>query len=109
MKVLADHHHDDLYESLRILFEDRLGWELYRPIGTEWYTEGYWDVYNHPDTVTQYLGLQIGAEFQKKEITEHMTWMNRDNDGGNDGIYLRNQRSPQVTMDFQCLMMQEPK
>lgn len=55
MKVLADFHHDDLFYSLQLLFENRLGWELYRPIGLEWYTEGYWNVYPHIDTAKQFL------------------------------------------------------
>jgi len=55
MRVLADCHHTDLYESLRILFEDRLGWELYRPIGLEWFHEDYWAVYPHVNTAQQYL------------------------------------------------------
>lgn len=42
MKVLADYHHHDLWESLELLC-DRLGWDLYRPIGMEWFTEGYWN------------------------------------------------------------------
>lgn len=42
MKVLADYHHHDLWESLELLCE-RLGWDLYRPIGMEWFTEGYWN------------------------------------------------------------------
>lgn len=42
MKVLADHHHASLWESLAILFEDRLGWELYRPYGMDYWTEGIW-------------------------------------------------------------------
>lgn len=36
MKILTDFHHRDLYHSLKLLFEDRLGFELYRPIGKEW-------------------------------------------------------------------------
>lgn len=43
MRVLADYHHHDLFESLRLLFEVRLGWELYRPIGMDWFDEGYWN------------------------------------------------------------------
>lgn len=43
MRVLVDFHHHDLWESLRLLFEVRYGWELYRPIGMEWFTEGYWN------------------------------------------------------------------
>lgn len=57
MKILADFHHQDLYYSLQLLFEKRLGWELYRPIGLEWYQEGYWHIYPHIDTARQYLAL----------------------------------------------------
>lgn len=57
MKVLADLHHGDLYYSLQLLFEKRLGWEMYRPIGLEWYHAGYWHVFPHIDTANQYLGL----------------------------------------------------
>ena len=55
MKILADLHHSGLFHSLQLLFEKRLGFELYRPIGMEWATEGYWNVYNHPDTQKQFL------------------------------------------------------
>ena len=55
-------HHQGLYQSLQFLFEKRLGWELYRPIGVEWATEGYWmnaRIYNnHPDTIAQYLEIE---------------------------------------------------
>lgn len=64
MRILADFHHEHLYESLRILFEDRFGWELFRPIGEEWYNEGYWKVYDHPSTVQQYLSLNSGRKYQ---------------------------------------------
>lgn len=42
MKVLADYHHHDLWESLELLAA-RLGWDLYRPIGMEWFDQGYWN------------------------------------------------------------------
>lgn len=42
MRVLCDYAHADLWESLVLLFEDRYGWELYRPIGMDWYSEGIW-------------------------------------------------------------------
>jgi hypothetical protein len=42
MKVLADYHHHDLWESLELLCA-RLGWTLYRPIGMEWFDKGYWN------------------------------------------------------------------
>ena len=44
MRVLADLHHFDLYHSFQLLFEKRLGWELYRPIGYEWANEGFWNL-----------------------------------------------------------------
>jgi len=61
MRVLADHHHDGLFHSLYLLFEKRLGWELYRQIGPEWYPD-FWHVYDHPYTVNQFLGLSQGTE-----------------------------------------------
>ena len=57
MKLLADYHHHDLWESLELLCA-RLGWTLYRPIGMEWYDEGYWNLERawHGDGVAkQYL------------------------------------------------------
>lgn len=57
MRVLADYHHHDLWESLELLCA-RLGWELYRPIGMEWFAEGYWNHERkwHGDAVArQYL------------------------------------------------------
>jgi hypothetical protein len=61
-KVLADFHHEDLFYSLQLLFEKRLGWELYRPIGLDWYTENFWCVFPHPATAEQFLGLSQGKE-----------------------------------------------
>ena len=40
-----------------MLFEKRLGGSVYRPIGTEWATKGYWKVYDHPATIEQFLGI----------------------------------------------------
>jgi hypothetical protein len=57
MKVLADYHHHDLWESMELLAA-RLGWELYRPIGMEWFEQGYWNHERkwHGDAVArQYL------------------------------------------------------
>lgn len=59
--VLADQHHMSLYNSLRLLFENRLEGQLYRPIGQDWLDRGFWkmaELYrNHPATVAQYLGI----------------------------------------------------
>lgn len=40
-----------------MLFEGRLGGQVYRPIGEEWYSNGFWKIYDHPATVNQYLGI----------------------------------------------------
>lgn len=57
MKVLCDFHHSSLLRSLVLLFEDRLGMELYRPIGMDWFTQGYWAINNLEDTAKQFLDL----------------------------------------------------
>ena len=65
MKIFACFHHDGLYRSLQLLFEKRLGWELFRPIGEEWFKEGYWLIakpYNDdPGTIIQFLGIRDGG------------------------------------------------
>jgi hypothetical protein len=48
VKVFADWHHPALYESLALVFEDRFGWELYSPIGTEWIDQRVWRFSNTP-------------------------------------------------------------
>lgn len=61
-KIFGDQHHLSLFNSLRLLFEKRLGGLLYRPIGKEWVEQGYWrmaELYNNsPETIEQYLGIR---------------------------------------------------
>jgi hypothetical protein len=40
--VLVDKHQADLFYSLQLLFEDRLGHTVYTPVGHEWWDEGIW-------------------------------------------------------------------
>lgn len=62
MRIFCDMHHAGLYRSLQLLFETRLGYELYRPIGESWFTQGYWkiaEIYgNAPETIGQYLAIR---------------------------------------------------
>lgn len=58
MNILADKHHQDLANSLSLLFEKRLGNNLFFPIGMDWYTEGYWNIYPSEDTAKQYLDMR---------------------------------------------------
>jgi hypothetical protein len=57
LNVFVDFHHAGLLQSLILLFEKRLGGEVYRPIGMDWATAGYWKVYDHPATQEQFLGI----------------------------------------------------
>lgn len=61
INVFTDLHHWDLYFALHLLFEKRLQFNLYRPIGMEWFHEGFWKIaepYNNAiDTVIQYLDI----------------------------------------------------
>lgn len=91
MRVLIDLHHEDLFYSLFSLFEKRLGYEVYRQIGKEWFDEGYWMVYNHPDTVNQYLGIHLTeewAEIKKKNAHMYCTIHNETAYEKEDGLYL---------------------
>lgn len=59
MRCLVDFHHLSLFNSLVRLFQDRLGISVYRPIGLDWHSAGFWNVHDHPETIKQYLGINI--------------------------------------------------
>ena len=42
MRALIDYHHSDLTESLHLTLTDRLGIDLYIPVGLDWYTDDVW-------------------------------------------------------------------
>lgn len=79
MNVFADYHHPALYKSLQLLFENRLGWKLYRPIGKDWYHKGFWKVYDHPNTVDQFLGLHQASETPRDVHGQVLTENERKN------------------------------
>lgn len=56
-RVFCDFHHSSLLRSLVLLFEDRLDMELYRPIGMDWFDEGFWAINNQRDTAEQFLKI----------------------------------------------------
>lgn len=76
VKILADYHHADLYESLGLLC-DRNGWTLSRPIGLEWFDNWYWSFERvaHGDAVAQqYLGRwdsdrDLGDHWERDDTT----------------------------------------
>lgn len=57
MNILADFHHSTLLKSLYLTFEKRLGHTVYRPIGLDWFEQGFWKINNQEDTAKQYLGM----------------------------------------------------
>jgi hypothetical protein len=68
MKVLADHHHHDLWESLELLCA-RLGWTLYRPIGMDWFDQGYWNHERkwHGDAIAKQYLTPWGSDLPVKD------------------------------------------
>lgn len=81
MNVFIDFHHTDLLHSLQLLFEKRLGYNLFRPIGVEWYTEGFWNVYPHLDTAKQYLQLTDARSADGTQILNEATRTNLEQMG----------------------------
>ena len=62
--IFCDRHHSGLAFSLKLLAR-RLNFEIYFPIGMEWFENGYFDIAkpynNNPDTIKQFL--QIKPEY----------------------------------------------
>lgn len=76
INVFTDYHHGDLYYAMHLLFEQRLGFSLYRPIGLEWFQNGYWRIAepygNAQGTINQYLAInQLGWHPYKNLNGEH--------------------------------------
>ena len=69
--VLADFHNAGLFFSLKLLLEDRFKGTLLRPIGMEWFSNGFFSIaepyQNNSDTIKQYL--QIKPEFKPIDNT----------------------------------------
>lgn len=94
LKVLIDHHHTDLFRAFQMLFEKRLGWEVYRPSGAEWYPRFYW----HPIEGEALGNLTPHAVFDPKihksvlpspdEQVNGKLWQNFSL-GLNDGVRFR--------------------
>ena len=63
MRLLADYHHHDLWESLELMCQ-RLGWELYRPIGMDWFDQEYWNFERkmHGDSVAKQYLAEWGSD-----------------------------------------------
>lgn len=76
-KVLVDFHHSDLFRSWKMLFEKRLGFEVYRPKGQEWYDRGY---YTHPIEAEGRGNLNPFNEFEGN-WDDHPEYVSQDSVG----------------------------
>lgn len=56
-RMLVDFHHSSLLRSHVLTFEQRLEIDVYRPIGLEWFDQGYWAINDQRDTADQFLSL----------------------------------------------------
>lgn len=65
--VVTDYHHGSLLYSFILLFEKRFGGSVFQPIGYDWNTHGFWKVFDHPDTVAQYLDTQRGNPLENSD------------------------------------------
>jgi hypothetical protein len=62
VRVLCDRHQADLLYAMQRLFEDRLGMELYVPVGRGWWDERYWQfgsVFGDDRLAKQYLDVPV--------------------------------------------------
>lgn len=55
MKVFTEWHHGGLFHAMQMLFEGRLGGQLFAPVGTQWWSEGFWKYNDNPAVIKQYL------------------------------------------------------
>ena len=66
MNVFIDYHHSGLLYAMHLTLEKRFGWNIFRPIGMEWFQRGFWDIAkpygNNIETVKQFLSLNPNQE-----------------------------------------------
>ena len=64
LNIFTEYHHSALYRSFEILFEKRLGWKLFSPIGHEWYRNLAWRYSTNPGVVEQFLKIPQDAQLK---------------------------------------------
>lgn len=67
MNVLCDFHHTDLFRSFRLLFEKRLGFRVFRPLGLDWWEKGY---FFHPEPAYG-KGCLTKASFHRGHLRDY--------------------------------------
>ncbi len=107
MNVLVDRHHAGLLYSLQLLFEDRLGFDLYIPIGHEWWDTGVWQFgkgYGDDRLAQQYLTINnaelilgLDEATPAREAVEA------------DGHYVLRDMAEYPERDIRCVTMEQYK
>lgn len=82
-RIFCDYHHSGLLRSLIMLFEDRFGFDIYRPVSLDWYNEGFWRIWPSVDTANQYLSLD--QEYRPVDGTPQLNGLSGELD---DGVWL---------------------
>ncbi len=77
-RVFTDFHHSSLLRATNMLFGERLHMLVYRPIGMEWFEQGFWAVNNQEDTARQFLSLE--QSFRPGDGTPHLNTLTMQRD-----------------------------
>lgn len=111
MNVLVDRHHASLYYSMQLL-GDRLGWDIYTPIGHEWWDEWYWSfgrgTYNDDRLAQQYLNTanwDYVVRGQPLRLPEYHAWDSEYPDRVIKGVTLAQART--MTWDYVVATLQD--
>lgn len=108
MTVLADRHQADLFYSLQILFEDRLGERVVTPVGPEWWEQGYWrfgEVWGDDRLARQYL--TIDARWEPLACGLYRTFDPAHPERDIRGVTLDGLRQQRVPPDYVLATVQE--
>lgn len=65
MRIFVDYHHSSLLRSHVITFEEMLGHEVYRPVGMDWFHQGFWMINQEEATAHQFLDPLAGPNPDK--------------------------------------------
>lgn len=55
--IFTEWHHGGLFHAQQMLWEKRLGYQLFGPVGGQWVSEGFWKLSQNADTIKQYLDV----------------------------------------------------
>lgn len=80
MRCLSDYHHSSLLRSTVMLFEERLGFDVFRPIGMDWFKEGFWAINSQEDTARQFLDIDSQPTDGTPPLNKPLARDNRMND-----------------------------